>query len=126
MPAENSAIVDGNTAATDLPTADAADVGGAGPAREKTITLDVPLKRGAQEITTLVLRRPTTGALRGVSITSVLQMDTGAIMTVLPRISTPTLTKQDVEKMDVADLTECGITLAGFFLRKSERDSPTE
>ena len=52
MPAENYAIVDGNTAATDLPTADAADVGGAGPAREKTITLDVPLKRGAQEITT--------------------------------------------------------------------------
>lgn len=95
--------------------------------REKTITLDVPLVRGDQQITTLVLRRPTTGALRGVSITSVLQMDTGAIMVVLPRISTPTLTKQDVEKLDIADLTECGITLASFFLRKSERvDSPTE
>lgn len=108
-------------------TLSAANAVAADAIREKTITLDVPLVRGDQQITTLVLRRPTTGALRGVSITSVLQMDTGAIMAVLPRISTPTLTKQDVEKLDIADLTECGITLASFFLRKSERvDSPTE
>ncbi len=108
---------------TSLPSAGAV---AADPIREKTITLDVPLQRGDQQITSLVLRRPHTGALRGVSITAVLQMDTSAIMTVLPRISTPTLTKQDVEKLDIADLTECGITLASFFLRKSERDSPTE
>ncbi len=89
---------------------------------DKVITLDVPLKRGEQLIDTLSLRRPNTGALRGVSITDILQMQVNAVSVVLPRITTPTLTEADVRRLDIADLTECAISLAGFFLKKSERE----
>jgi hypothetical protein len=91
---------------------------------ENSITLDTPIKRGSDSITSIELRKPNAGELRGLNLTDLLQMDVTALQRVLPRISTPTLTEAEVSAMDVADLVQCGATVMGFLLSKGK--TPTE
>lgn len=86
-----------------------------------TITLDQPIKRGDAEITTVELRRPASGELRGLNLTDLLQMDVAALQRVLPRITTPTLTEQEIAALDPADLLQLGSTVAGFLLPKAAK-----
>lgn len=46
-------------------------------------------------------------------------MDVGAMMTVIPRISTPTLTAQEMAELDPADLTALSVEVVTFLLKKS-------
>lgn len=96
--------------------------------KSESITLDTPIQRGEQTITDVSLRKPSAGELRGLSLTDLLQMDVAALQKVLPRITTPTLTEQDVGRMDPADLVQLGGTVAGFLVPKSARAeaSPAE
>jgi len=48
----------------------------------------------------------------------VLQMQTDALITLIPRLSTPSLTATEVRQMDPADLVQCGGEIAGFLLTK--------
>ncbi|NLY33925.1 MAG: phage tail assembly protein [Alcaligenaceae bacterium] len=85
----------------------------------KTVTLDQPIVRGNSTITTLTIRKPTAGELRGVKLMDLANMDVSALVTVLPRITIPSILKQEVEKMDPADLTELGTEVALFLAKKS-------
>lgn len=85
-----------------------------------TIVLDTPIIRGEQTITEVSLRKPASGELRGVALTDVLQMDVAALTTLLPRITTPMLTQQDVRKLDLADLFALGQEVSGFLLKKDD------
>lgn len=87
----------------------------------KTVDLDEPIKRGAQVIDKVTIRKPESGELRGVSLISLGELDVTALQKVLPRITTPTLTTQDIAKMEPADLLQCGIVVAGFLLKKAQR-----
>lgn len=94
-----------------------------------TVTLDEPLKRGDQTITAITLRKPTSGELRGTSLSDLVNLDVIALQKVLPRITTPTLTEADVARLDPADLVQLGGTFAGFLLPKAMQastESPTE
>ena len=82
------------------------------------IELDEPIKRGEQTITEITLRKPKSGELRGVALADVLQMQTDALITLIPRLSTPSLTAVEVRQMDPADLVQCGGEIAGFLLTK--------
>lgn len=82
------------------------------------IALDEPIKRGEQSIDSITLRKPKSGELRGVSLADVLQMQTDALITLIPRLSTPSLTAVEVRQMDPADLVQCGGEIAGFLLTK--------
>lgn len=90
-------------------------------AAQNTITLDAPLSRGETTIDTLTLRKPSAGELRGVALTDVLQMQTDALIRLIPRLSTPSLTEAEVRNMDPADLVQCGSEVAGFLLTKQAR-----
>lgn len=89
----------------------------------KTITLESPIQRGEQTITTVTVRKPNTGALRGVSLTNLLQLEVAAIATVLPRITDPVLTPQDINNLDPADLVQLGGEVAGFLLPKAAKEA---
>lgn len=93
-----------------------------------TITLDTPIKRGDQEITTITLRKPGSGELRGVSLMDLMRMDVTALHTVLPRITDPTLTAADVSKLDPADLVQLASEVTSFLLTKRDKGDafPTE
>ena len=84
-----------------------------------TITLDTPIRRGDTTIERITLRKPKSGELRGISLTDLLQMDVNALCTVLPRISTPMILKQEVGDMDPADLVQIGTMLSGFLLPRA-------
>lgn len=85
----------------------------------KTITLETPIQRGETTITQIQLRKPMAGELRGVSLANLIQMDVGAVITVLPRISSPSVLQQEAERMDPADLMQVAAEVAGFLLTKS-------
>ena len=86
---------------------------------EKTVQLDTPVMRGKTQITEIVLRKPQSGALRGTRLQAIMDMDVGAMMTVIPRISIPTLTAQEMAELDPADLTALSVEVVTFLLKKS-------
>jgi hypothetical protein len=92
-------------------------------AEQDTITLDSPVMHGSQKLTEITLRKPSAGALRGLALTDVLQMDVTALTTLLPRITQPALTKADVQNMDPADLVQIGGRVANFLLPKAMREA---
>lgn len=91
-----------------------------------TVKLDSPITRGDTTITEIVLRKPQSGALRGTRLQAVMEMDVASMMTVIPRISTPTLTPQEMSDLDPADLATMSIEVVLFLLPKSAfADLPT-
>ena len=91
-------------------------------ANRSVIRLDKPIMRGGNIIPEITLRKPGTPELRGTTLSDVLQLDVRSIETILPRITTPKLTKQEVAEMDPADLTECASKVAAFLLKKEKRE----
>jgi len=89
----------------------------------KTVSLETPIKRGDQVIDKVSVRKPQGGELRGVSLVNLLNMDYGALEIVLPRITTPTLTKQDVMTIDPADLVQLASEVCGFLLTRQAKES---
>lgn len=93
---------------------------------EKTVTLDTPIMRGKTRIDSLVVRKPQSGALRGTRLQALMDMDVNAMMVVLPRVTTPALTQQEINEMDPADLVTLSVEVVYFLLKKSViADSPT-
>ncbi|MDH2022269.1 phage tail assembly protein [Stenotrophomonas sp. GD03680] len=89
-------------------------------ARKATITLEEPLQRGDSQITSVEVRRPGAGELRGLKLVEVLNMDVTALATLLPRITNPTLTSGDVAALDAADLLQFGMETAAFFMTREQ------
>lgn len=96
--------------------------------QSQTVTLDTPIKRGDQVITELTLRKPSSGELRGIALTDLLQMNVTSLTKILPRLTSPSLTEQDVGRMDPADLVQLGSQVADFLLPKASKpdQSPAE
>ena len=90
------------------------------------ITLGTPIKRGDTSVTTITLRKPRAGQLRGIKLTDLMQMDVAATAQVLPRISDPVLTEQEINAMDPADFVQISAGVAGFLVPKQhEPDDAT-
>lgn len=83
------------------------------------IVLEQPIKRGDTTITEITLRKPAAGELRGLKLVDLLNGDVNATIRLVPRISTPTLTEQDVAALDVADLTLCADNIAVFLQKRT-------
>lgn len=90
------------------------------PSNTKTVTLSTPIKRGEQRITEVTLREPNAGALRGISLTDVLQLNVSAMIELLPRITEPALIRQEIAAMGPVDITAVGVELVGFFVPKEQ------
>lgn len=86
---------------------------------EKAVELDTPILRGETEITSVTVRKPQSGALRGTRLQALLDMDVNALITVLPRITTPALTTAEINEMDPADLVSLSVEVVTFLLKKS-------
>lgn len=93
----------------------------------RTVTLDVPLKIGEQTITSVEVRKPASGELRGLTMMALSQLDYAALETLLPRITNPRLSKFDVQNLDPADFMQLGGEVMDFLLPKSAKEaaSPT-
>ena len=124
-----SALADSTNTATSAPTAlaDSTNTAASVPAvpmlLPNTVTLDTPIQRGSQIVTHVTLRRPLAGELRGIALASLLQLDVGSLQALLPRITSPMLTRAEIDQLDPADLVELGSEAINFFLPKKDRES---
>ncbi|WP_286976837.1 phage tail assembly protein [Pseudomonas sp.] len=85
------------------------------------------ITRGNKKTTSISLRKPASGELRGLRLGDLLQGDVNAVIKLVPRISEPTITEQEAAVMDVYNLTECADAIAVFLQVKGEpvkADSP--
>lgn len=89
------------------------------PVDDNTVNLDTPIIRGKTYFTSVTLRKPSSGELRGVHLVDLLNLDVTALLKVLPRITTPAITAPEAANMDPADLLACGNKVAHFLLQKS-------
>ncbi|MBX9860652.1 MAG: phage tail assembly protein [Sphingomonas sp.] len=88
------------------------------------IALETPIERGEQKIETLQLRKPSSGELRGLSLTQLLAMNVDELIRLVPRISMPPITEAEVEALDPADLTSCAIEVADFLMPAGKKPTP--
>jgi len=88
---------------------------------DNTVTLDTPIQRGKTEISSIALRKPTSGELRGIQLIDLLNMDVASLIKVIPRISTPCITAPEATGMDPADLMAVGSKILGFLLQKQAK-----
>lgn len=86
-----------------------------------TITLSVPLKRGEQQITEVILHEPKSGALRGLSLGDVINAKVDAVITLVPRISEPKITEAEMRDMNLRDLAMLAGGISDFFLTEAEK-----
>lgn len=90
------------------------------------ITLDTPITRGETTIGFVTVRKPGPGELRGLTLKAIGEVEFGAMIKLLPRVTEPALTEAEVSTMDIADFTSLAVEVAGFLLSKAQRqDSPT-
>jgi hypothetical protein len=89
----------------------------------KTITLDCPIQRGEMTITEVRFLHPQgSGWLRGVKLFDLMQMDTTALIAVLPRITDPALTEHEINTaLHPADFVQLGAEVAGFLATRSQK-----
>lgn len=88
-----------------------------------SVTLDEPIQRGEQTITTITLRKPLVRELRGLAISAIYASDVDAMAKLLPRISSPTLLPPEIDAMNPADFAALASEAVGFLLPKAARDS---
>ncbi len=86
----------------------------------RTVTLENPIKRGDTVITSVTVRKPRAGELRGLSLAELLQMKVDALQTLLPRITTPMLHRHDIDNLEPADLVNLGSEVVNFLLTKAQ------
>lgn len=89
-----------------------------------TVTLDEPIQRKNKTIETVVLTRPKGGALRGISLSKLMnEAETDEFMKVIPRISEPQILQADWDNGDLApsDLMQMVGEISLFFVPKAKR-----
>ncbi|MND87480.1 Phage tail protein E [compost metagenome] len=85
------------------------------------VTLDTPLMRGEQKIEKVTLSKPNAGTLRGVSLAALANSDVDALIKVLPRMTYPALTEQEIIRLDASDLIAFAGKVVGFLSPASDR-----
>lgn len=83
------------------------------------IELESPIQRGSSVVSSITLRKPDAGALRGIVLSDLLRMEAGAVADLLPRITEPPLLAHEVARMDAADLMSCAVEISNFLLPRS-------
>lgn len=81
----------------------------------KTVTLTRPVKRGETTIATVALREPTAGDMRGLKLSEVLLMDVSSMSRLIPRVSDPGLTPDEIADLSAVDLAVLFSQALSFF-----------
>lgn len=85
------------------------------------VELDWPIRLGDQEVTTLKLRKPHSGELRGLSLVALGQMQVDELTKLLPRITIPTIPAPVIATIDPADMMEIANKVTDFLLTRRLR-----
>jgi hypothetical protein len=78
------------------------------------------LEQGQDPITEVVVLKPTVGALRGLQLAMVQMQDVNALAKLLPRITAPALTTDQVFALDTADFAALANVVSLFFMTQDQ------
>ncbi len=84
-----------------------------------TVKLDEPILRGDQKIELVKVRRPDAGALRGLKLVDVINIDVNAMIQLLPRVCDPPLLEHELGQMNAADFVALSNEVALFLPQKA-------
>ena len=87
----------------------------------KGIALSAPVTVNGQPVTHVQVSKPNAGAMRGLKLTEVLQMDVNTMVKLLPRITTPGLPPEVVAELEPADLLGLSQEVLVFFSTPTQR-----
>ncbi len=88
--------------------------------KSTSVPLDEPIARGDTSISTVTVRKPNAGELRGLKLSALMSADVDEHMKVLPRVTQPNLSTPELEAMDPSDFAVLVGTVVGFFMSKSQ------
>ncbi|MFI8418503.1 phage tail assembly protein [Serratia sp. NPDC078593] len=87
--------------------------------QDTTVVLDTPIKRGDSEISEVMVTKPNAGSLRGIGLAALANADVDALITILPRVTYPNLTKEECARLELPDLIALAGMVIGFLAPKS-------
>lgn len=91
----------------------------------QTVSLQTPIVRGNSSIEEIQVRTPKAGELRGLSLSELLVLNVSSLEVVLPRITAPTITENEVRNLHPADLVQLGTQVVNFLVPADKSDSLT-
>lgn len=87
---------------------------------KKDIKLSFPLHRGETKVESLGLRRPKALALQGCSLYDLMRMELTPLVILLPRITEPPLTGDEVLMLEAPDLYKLAGAVSDFLLEAGQ------
>lgn len=86
------------------------------------VKLEFPIERANnQTIESLTIHKPKTRHLKGINNVDLANLNTDAVLKVLPRVTEPPVFADDLENLDPHDLIALGGAIVSFFASKEER-----
>ena len=89
----------------------------------KNVPLDFGFKRGDDHVKEINLVKPNTGHCRGLSLKNVLSFEIDSLAVLLPRITLPAMTSQEVYTLELMDTLKISEGIASFL--EAANNSPT-
>lgn len=86
-----------------------------------TVTLVEPIARDSGAVSSLTLRKPKAGELRGIKLQELMVCDVSTVLTVLPRISDPFITDVEAANLSTEDIAEIAGAVLGFFMTPAQK-----
>ncbi len=87
-----------------------------------TVALDEPIEIRGNRFTSIDIRKPTTGALRKLSLARVIELDVDSLFTLIPRVSSPALTEKELSVLSPADFVSLSTAVVSFFASTSAKE----
>ncbi|MEM8554394.1 MAG: phage tail assembly protein [Pseudomonadota bacterium] len=78
------------------------------------VTLATPITRGETTIAEVAVREPKAGEMRGLNQSEVYSMKTDTMIKLLPRITEPALTPDELADMPMSDFGNLSLTVVKF------------
>lgn len=85
----------------------------------RRVFLEKPLDRHGTKYSSIVVRKPLGTDCVGTSLTALNDADVAALSVVLPRVTEPALSKQEIGRMEIDDLGEFAGAIMGFLLSRA-------
>lgn len=88
---------------------------------QRKVTLEAPIKIGGTDVTEITVHKPNVRALKGVNLQELYQSNVDAVLTVLPKCTTPQLIPALHDQIDPVDLAQLAGSVIYFLVPKSQR-----
>jgi Phage tail protein E. len=86
-----------------------------------TVTLEEPIQRESGPVTSITLRKPKAGEMRGLKVGELINGEVTAVLALIPRISSPFIAEEEANNLSSEDIAEIAGTVTGFFMTQAQK-----